>query len=360
MFDVEKLPLPPCRPTGLLTMIQRATDASLVESLGVQPIPVQGIGRNPKQWEGRVYFDLEDPEQPTVRLRAWISGKRAPQWNQVLFLTVLIRTKIKKPGVMIEPELEVVGIQESGQVASSRDELRKKFIAAINAKKLVVADIFLKEMPKVILVTNQGGEADRDIQSQLVGYRDLLAWEIQSVRMTEPQSVSTTLKDVLGKVGQVDLVVLARGGGEGIAALDHEQVLQAASARAVPLVTAIGHANDHTILDDIADFSLAVPSMVGKWLAEQLEMKARRQADSKRLSGLKLEEELKKLQGEMVAVGKARVEEQKALLQLQTDWGALVERVNNLSQNRSLWRTGALVAWVFIGGWIAGKILGWW
>jgi hypothetical protein len=157
-------------------MIQRATDASLVQSLGVQPILVQGIGRNPKQWEGRVYFDLEDPEQPTVRLRSWISGKRAPQWNQVLSLTVLIRAKIKKPGVMFEPELEVVGIQESGQVASSRDELRKKFIAAIHAKKLVVADVFLKEMPKVLLVTNQGGEADRDIQSQLAGYRDLLAW----------------------------------------------------------------------------------------------------------------------------------------------------------------------------------------
>jgi hypothetical protein len=73
-----------------------------------------------------------------------------------------------------------------------------------------------------------------------------------------------------------------------------------------------------------------------------------------------LEEELKKLQGEMVAVGKARVEEQKALLQLQTDWGALEERVNNLKRNRWFWRTGALVAWVFIGGWIAGKILGWW
>lgn len=152
---------------------------------------------------------------------------------------------------------------------------------------------------------------------------------------------------------------LARGGGEGIAALDHEQVLQAASVRAVPLVTAIDHANDHTILDDIADFSLAVPSMVGKWLAEQFEMKARRQADSKRLFGLKLEEELKQLHGEMVAVGKARVEEQRALLQLQTDWGALVERMNNLSQNRSFWRIGALVSWVFIGGWIAGKILGW-
>lgn len=92
-----------------------------------------------------------------------------------MFLTVLIRTKIKKPGVMIEPELGVVGIQESGQVAYSRDELRKKFIAAINAKKLVVANVFLKEMPKVILVTNQDGEADRDIQSQLAGYRDLLA-----------------------------------------------------------------------------------------------------------------------------------------------------------------------------------------
>ena len=67
------------------------------------------------------------------------------------------------PGMISEPELEVVGIQESGQVASGRDELREKFIAAINDKKLVVADVFLKEMAKVTLLANQGGEADRDI-----------------------------------------------------------------------------------------------------------------------------------------------------------------------------------------------------
>ena len=49
MSVVETLPMPVCRPTGLLTMIRRTTDASLVQSLGVQVILVQGIGRNPKQ-----------------------------------------------------------------------------------------------------------------------------------------------------------------------------------------------------------------------------------------------------------------------------------------------------------------------
>ena len=73
--------------------------------------------------------------------------------------------------------------------------------------------------------------------------------------------------------------------------------------------------------------------MVGKWLVGQFEMKPRRQADSKSVFGLKLEEESKQLHEEMVAVGKARVEEQEILLQLQTDWEVLVERVNNRSQN---------------------------
>lgn len=64
MSDVEKRPLPACRPTGLLTMIQRATDASLVQSLGVQPILVRGLVVTPSSGKGGSTLTLKIQNNP--------------------------------------------------------------------------------------------------------------------------------------------------------------------------------------------------------------------------------------------------------------------------------------------------------
>ena len=61
-----------CRPSGVVSLLQRVVDGVAGTALGASPIYVLGIGRNPKPWDNRCYFDLEDPDIPTVRLRAWM------------------------------------------------------------------------------------------------------------------------------------------------------------------------------------------------------------------------------------------------------------------------------------------------
>jgi len=207
-----------CRPAGGVAMLQRIVEGVATSDLGAHPVVVLGVGRNPKTWDTRCYFDLEDPDAPTVRLRAWMEGKKLPEWNHLIVVSALVRFKVKKPGISVEPELEVLGLQETMVLSTSRDQLRTRFAGALQRPNAAVVDMFLKEKPSVVLLTNQGGEADRDIRTQLAGYEDLLTFTVVPVKMTSPESVAQAFRALQAKVGQVDCVVLARGGGEGIQA----------------------------------------------------------------------------------------------------------------------------------------------
>jgi exodeoxyribonuclease VII large subunit len=62
--------------------------------------------------------------------------------------------------------------------------------------------------------------------------------------------------------GQVDLILIARGGGplEDLAGFNDEALARAIAASELPVVSAIGHETDFTIADFVADLRAATPS----------------------------------------------------------------------------------------------------
>jgi len=55
--------------------------------------------------------------------------------------------------------------------------------------------------------------------------------------------------------GHVDVIIVARGGGsaEDLAAFNHEGLARVVAASEIPVISAVGHETDFTILDFVAD-----------------------------------------------------------------------------------------------------------
>ena len=123
----------------------------------------------------------------------------------------------------------------------------------------------LPRFPKCIgLVTSKTGAALQDIRN-VIGRRwpavRLLLCPV-SVQGFEAADEIAAAIDRLDKSGQVDEIIVARGGGsrEDLWVFNAERIARTASRCKTPLISAIGHEIDFTILDFVADQRAPTPS----------------------------------------------------------------------------------------------------
>ena len=128
---------------------------------------------------------------------------------------------------------------------------------------------------KIGVVTSPGGAAVRDILQIIARRFADLHIVIAPVRVQgdeAPGEIVEALHD-LNRLGDLDVIIVARGGGslEDLWAFNDESVARAIAASKVPVISAVGHETDVTIADFVADLRAPTPSGAAELVVEEKE-----------------------------------------------------------------------------------------
>ena len=151
-------------------------------------------------------------------------------------------------------------------------------------------------LPAVIgIVTSPTGAVIRDILHRLADRfpRHVLIWPVVVQGDGAAAQVAAAIEGFNGIVAggpipRPDLLIVARGGGslEDLMAFNEEIVVRAAAASSIPLISAVGHETDTTLIDFASDRRAPTPSAAAEMAVPvRLDLRAEMAAKAGRLSG---------------------------------------------------------------------------
>jgi exodeoxyribonuclease VII large subunit len=128
----------------------------------------------------------------------------------------------------------------------------------------------LPVLPEVVgVVTSTSGAVLHDIRTTIARRfpRRLLVWPVPVQGEGAAARIAAAIAgfdaiDGRGAVPRPDVLIVARGGGsvEDLMAFNDEAVLRAVSACRIPLISAVGHETDNTLIDFVSDRRAPTPT----------------------------------------------------------------------------------------------------
>lgn len=144
-------------------------------------------------------------------------------------------------------------------------------------KKLGAEGLFAEDrkqaipfLPKIIgVVTSPTGAVIRDILHRLNDRfpRHVIVWPVKVQGQGAAKEIAAAIEgfnaiDGLSGVPRPDVLIVARGGGsiEDLWSFNEEEVVRAAANSAIPLISAVGHETDTTLIDYASDLRAPTPT----------------------------------------------------------------------------------------------------
>jgi exodeoxyribonuclease VII large subunit len=254
------------------------------------------LGRVMTAGSGHMYLDLKD-DRAVISAVIWKGNasklKIRPEQGMEMIATGRLTTfpGQSKYQIVIDT-LEPAGV---GALMAMFEERKKKLAAeglfAQERKKP------LPFLPEVIgVVTSPSGAVIRDILHRLRDRfpRHVLVWPtlVQGDRAAPQIAAGINGFNALkpgGDVPRPDVLIVARGGGslEDLWCFNEEVVARAAAASDIPLISAVGHETDTTLIDFVSDRRAPTPTAAAEMavpvrteLLMEVENKARRMLTS--------------------------------------------------------------------------------
>jgi exodeoxyribonuclease VII large subunit len=213
---------------------------------------------------GHWYFSLKD-DRAQIRAVVWKTAARLIKWKPKDGMRVLARGGIKvyAPRGDYQISVEVLEPLGVGSLQQAFEELKEKLSKEglfDPAKKRP-----LPMLPRCIgIVTSPTGAVIQDILRVLQRRYANLGVLIYPARVQGAEAAYEIVQGIraLNKFKQVDVLIVARGGGslEDMLPFNDEMVARALATSRIPTLSAVGHETDFTIADFVADLRAPTPS----------------------------------------------------------------------------------------------------
>jgi exodeoxyribonuclease VII large subunit len=246
-----------------------AYDASLANVLELKASMVTGIlePKGDKIYGGKLYWDLVDNgARLTVLIPEYyrdLSGRRVEAIGQPT------RRRRKDRGdiqVILDVEnmnpLDPTPEDWIGPLRPIGEKRRSSWPAI---ERFFESRILTGDQPRVLMFFGASSIEDKDVRAALGQHAGAYHIEERRIPLTNPTAVAAALS--VQKVN-ADLVAIVRGGGDGISALSDRHVIDAvAHHMPIPIVSAVGHAADRPLIQDLVHQAFPTPTALGTWLA---------------------------------------------------------------------------------------------
>ncbi|WP_345803165.1 exodeoxyribonuclease VII large subunit [Microbacterium sp. AZCO] len=118
------------------------------------------------------------------------------------------------------------------------------------------------------LITGENSDAEKDVHRNAELRWPQVRFVTKYAAVQGERCVPETIAALkaLDAAPDVDVIVIARGGGDPqtLLGFSDERLVRAVAAASTPVVSAIGHENDHPLLDDVADLRASTPTDAAK------------------------------------------------------------------------------------------------
>ncbi|MFZ3339565.1 MAG: exodeoxyribonuclease VII large subunit [Terriglobales bacterium] len=224
--------------------------------------------RNPDS--GHLYFTLKE-QDAQIRVVMFRSSARLLRFRAEngLHVTVRGRVTIYEDRGELQISAEFMEPQGVGALQLAFEQLKARLQAEglfETARKKPIPPL----PQRIGIITSPQGAALRDILNILARRHrsaNILIYPAQVQGDSAAVEVMAGLRHFQGNArdgaaARVEVIIIARGGGsaEDLAAFNHEGLARAVVASKIPVISAIGHETDFTIIDFVADLRAPTPS----------------------------------------------------------------------------------------------------
>ena len=215
-----------------------------------------------QQGSGHLFFTLKD-ETAVIRCIMFASKVASLRFEPADGMKVIVSGKVEIYSPSGQYSFNVTGMQQAGE-----GELYRQFVETSN--RLRALGLFdrkrpIPSLPKCVgVVTSDTGAALHDITSVIrrrFPCMDIVVAPAAVQGKNAPSELIRALEAV-NNDARADVIIIGRGGGsyEELSCFNDEQLAYAVFNSRIPVISAVGHEVDFTIVDFVSDLRAPTPS----------------------------------------------------------------------------------------------------